>query len=189
MALITCPECKNLISDQASSCPQCGAPVDIQTKNEQNKSKKNGCINAIAIFALISFVLFIIGFVIDSHNKSNENLKRYEENALKVDSIAEAKTRDSINKINEIEEAAFKKTKAYKIQKKHPDWSKEDCKLLAKGKVWIGMHYDMLVYLRGKPNHINTSNYGNGNEYQCCWDNYTPSCFYMKSDDIIYSYN
>lgn len=27
MALITCPECRKEISDQASSCPNCGAPV------------------------------------------------------------------------------------------------------------------------------------------------------------------
>lgn len=27
MALITCPECGKEISDQASACPNCGAPV------------------------------------------------------------------------------------------------------------------------------------------------------------------
>lgn len=27
MALITCPECGKEISDQASVCPNCGAPV------------------------------------------------------------------------------------------------------------------------------------------------------------------
>lgn len=189
MALVICLECKNAISDKASSCPKCGAPVDLQKINEQNKSKKNGCLNTIAIFAFISFVLFFIGFVIDSNNKSKANLKAMEENSFKIDSIAQKKASDSINKINEIEDAAFKKTKAGKIHIKHPEWSKEDCIRLSKGKIWIGMHYDMLVYKMGKPNHINTSNYGNGNEYQCCWDEYKPSCFYMKEDRIIYSYN
>ena len=27
MALINCPECKNQVSDQARSCPQCGHPL------------------------------------------------------------------------------------------------------------------------------------------------------------------
>ena len=30
MSLITCPECKNQVSDRAKSCPHCGAPVEIQ---------------------------------------------------------------------------------------------------------------------------------------------------------------
>lgn len=28
MALITCPECQNVISDKASACVKCGAPVE-----------------------------------------------------------------------------------------------------------------------------------------------------------------
>lgn len=79
--------------------------------------------------------------------------------------------------------------KAKKIYAKHPNWSIDDCVNLAENQVWIGMEYDMLVYLRGKPNTVNTSNYGNGNEYQCCWDNFNPSCFYMGDDNIIRSYN
>jgi hypothetical protein len=47
----------------------------------------------------------------------------------------------------------------------------------------------MVVYLRGKPNTINTSNYGNGINYQFCFDNYKPSYFYSIEDQIITSYN
>lgn len=28
MALIACPECKNMISDRANACPHCGLPAE-----------------------------------------------------------------------------------------------------------------------------------------------------------------
>ena len=31
MALVQCPECKREISDQATSCPQCGAPIKVSS--------------------------------------------------------------------------------------------------------------------------------------------------------------
>ncbi len=52
------------------------------------------------------------------------------------------------------------------------------------------MTYSQLQYERGTPDHMNVSNYGNGNEYQWCWDNYTPSCFYDNNGDGRFdSYN
>jgi hypothetical protein len=107
---------------------------------------------------------------------------------------------DSANKVAEKEqkrkqkgvEAALKKKygmKFWKIHVKHPEWSLDLCKDLSDHKSWIGMTYEMLICSRGKPNTINTSNYGSGNNYQCCWDDWNPSCFYMGSDDIITSYN
>lgn len=81
------------------------------------------------------------------------------------------------------------KTKAGKLFLKHPEWSVQECKDLVDNRVWIGMTYDMLVCQRGKPNSVNTSNYGSGNQYQCCWHNWNPSCFYMGEDDIVTSYN
>jgi len=32
MALITCPDCGKEVSDRAPSCPQCGAPLQIESK-------------------------------------------------------------------------------------------------------------------------------------------------------------
>ena len=32
MSLIKCPECKKEISDKAKSCPNCGCPININTK-------------------------------------------------------------------------------------------------------------------------------------------------------------
>lgn len=92
---------------------------------------------------------------------------------------------------NEIaEENAFLKTKAGKIWKKHKDWSREDCARIAKGEIWIGMNIWMVVYMRGKPDSANPSNYGGKTHWQWCWHDHTPSCFYDNDDDnIIESYN
>ncbi len=88
------------------------------------------------------------------------------------------------------ESEAFNKTKAGRIKVKHPDWSREDCERLAKNRIWVGMGYDMLKYLRGLPNSANPSNYGSGTNWQWCWHDYTPSCFYdTNGDGKIDSYN
>jgi hypothetical protein len=92
-------------------------------------------------------------------------------------------------KSDSIDTAKWRKSKYGKIQKKHPAWTEAECTSVFKHEYWIGMSYDMLVYERGKPDHVNTSNYGKGNSYQCCWSDYNPSCFYMNEDYIITSYN
>src|SRR3989344_4925328 len=90
----------------------------------------------------------------------------------------------------EAELQAYYATPAGIICKSHPEWSEKECEALADRKIWIGMTYDMLVYLRGKPNSINPSNYGRGTQYQYCWHDYKPSCFYDRNeDDIMDAYN
>lgn len=115
-------------------------------------------------------------------------------NGLKISALAIKDSlnklrQDSINKANVLAQKKWDNSKAGKIMKKHPDWSKEECENIAKSRVWIGMSLDMLKYERGNPNHANPSNYGNGVRYQWCWENYTPSCFYGGEDLIITSYN
>jgi hypothetical protein len=52
------------------------------------------------------------------------------------------------------------------------------------------MTYKMLIYKRGLPNRANPSNYGQGNSWQWCWDDFNPSFFYDNNDDgIIDAYN
>ena len=97
--------------------------------------------------------------------------------------VAEAKYNDSV------ETAMFLKTKAGKIWKKHPDWTREECIEVSHNNIWIGMSYFHLIYMRGKPDNVNISNYGNGNQYQWCWYDYTPSYFYGGDDGIITSWN
>lgn len=186
MSLVKCTVCNQKISSLAEKCPNCGHPVNLLEINSKSKSdKKKGCLIIIVVILFLSIII--------SQSSNNDSLEdsnnSVDTSFVEIDSIQNKKTQDSINLIQEKEEAAFLKTKAGKIYKKHPDWSKDDCEKVAKNRVWIGMKYEMLIYERGKPNTINTSNYGYGNEYQCCWDDYTPRCFYMKEDNIIHSYN
>ena len=96
----------------------------------------------------------------------------------------------AIKKAEELaEQKAWDQSSAGQIYKAHPEWSKADCEKLANNKIWIGMTLSMLKYRRGLPNSSNPSNYGFGNEWQWCWKNYTPSCFYGNDDGIIDSYN
>jgi len=91
----------------------------------------------------------------------------------------------------EVELKASMGVKAWKLHKKHPEWSVDDCKSVAKGKIWIGMSTNMLMASYGsRPDSANPSNFGNGTRWQYCWHDYTPSCFYDDNDDgIIDSYN
>ena len=74
--------------------------------------------------------------------------------------------------------------------KAHPEWLPVDCDRIANGGIWIGMTYDMLVASLGRrPDSANLSNYGSRNQWQWCWHNHTPSCFYGGDDEIITSYN
>lgn len=134
------------------------------------------------IFQLLNYIYFEMK-VINCDLGQNENVFSWID--LKKDSINFAAKKNKLK----LEEDQFKKTKAGKIYLKHPNWSKNDCEKIANNEIWIGMEYEMLVYLRGRPNHVNTSNYGKGEEYQACWDNYDPGCFYFDETQIIKSYN
>ena len=37
MSLIACPECKKQVSNQASSCPHCGYPINAVQENKSNE--------------------------------------------------------------------------------------------------------------------------------------------------------
>lgn len=118
----------------------------------------------------------------DSIKRVRDHKKTISDSIYKVNQVR-------IEKENAIVQKKWDNSKAGKIQKKHPYWSEEDCRNLAERRYWIGMSYEMLIYLRGRPNHVNPSNYGDGVNYQWCWDDHTPSCFYGGSDGIITSYN
>ena len=60
------------------------------------------------------------------------------------------------------EQAAYENSKAGKLCKAHPTWIKEDCELIAKGKVHIGMTKEQAIAAWGNPGDINrtTSSFG-----------------------------
>lgn len=121
----------------------------------------------------------------DSAELRVEYVNKINEKMASLKNIEQEKTA----KLNLIEQKRWDKTKAGKIQKKHPSWSNEDCERLAERRIWIGMSIDMVKYLFGRPNRANPSNYGNGTHWQWCYDDYTPSCYYGGEDGIITSYN
>lgn len=119
---------------------------------------------------------------------SSKLLKKREEIEL-AENIREAEKRQKEIEKNIENRKVWENSKYGKLQKKHPEWTDEECMKVIDKKIWIGMTYEMLVFQRGKPNTINPSNYGSGIHYQFCWDDYTPSCFYSEEDQIISSYN
>lgn len=109
-----------------------------------------------------------------------EEKRKKAQEALKARAMAEQKA-----------QKVWKNSKAGKLCKKYPTWSTDDCQKTANEKIWIGMTYQMLIESYGsKPNHINPSNYGYRTQYQYCWSDITPSCFYDNNNDgIIDAYN
>lgn len=118
---------------------------------------------------------------VEQEQKKEAALKARQEAAQKAEEERKAKEL--------AEQKAWEQSKAGQICIKHPEWTKDDCINLADNKIWIGMSYDMLVFKRGKPNSANPSNYGSGTNWQWCWYDYTPSCFYGSDDGIVDSYN
>lgn len=80
-------------------------------------------------------------------------------------------------------------SEAGQICAQYSEWTKEECRRVADQKIWIGMQYEMLEYMFGQPDSTNKSNYGYGVEYQWCWHDKEPSCFYGGETGVIDSYN
>ena len=77
MALITCPECGQIISDKAAACPYCGLPLQLQTDAKKSTSTKKktkyGKIVFLSIWAIITAVSIVISvFSIYSYCKNDD---------------------------------------------------------------------------------------------------------------------
>lgn len=69
--------------------------------------------------------------------------------------------------MSDYERKAFLKTKAGRLWKKHNgDWSPEDCKSIARGKIRIGMDVTQVLAAWGHPDRVNTSTYSFGRHDQ-----------------------
>ncbi|TAL50096.1 hypothetical protein EPN81_03825 [Patescibacteria group bacterium] len=90
----------------------------------------------------------------------------------------------------EAEQRAWDESEAGKICAKYPSLTNEECVDASIGRYSIGMKKLVLFIERGAPDYSTPSNYGSGQQWQWCWTDYTPSCFYDRNDDgIIDSYN
>lgn len=92
MALIKCPECEKEISDQASTCPNCGCPVtktgmamfSEQTSYTPTKSKF-----PVVPVIVVAIIVILIGFAIYYINTKkpanvSEEMYSYGESAIKI---------------------------------------------------------------------------------------------------------
>lgn len=126
----------------------------------------------------------------EAERAERERIKAEAEAKKQAELEAQKKAEQERIAKEQAEQKAWESSKAGKLCKKYPTWSKEDCKNLADKKIWVGMSYEMLKEVRGLPNSANPSNYGNGTDWQWCWHDYTPSCFYDNNEDgLIDSYN
>lgn len=99
MAIITCPECGKEISDQATSCPNCGYPIKETTqinakKSNINLKKKLPVIILIGALVVIGIIIYI---VVGSPNKIKA--KTYDE-AIAL--LEEGKYEEANNLLNTI---------------------------------------------------------------------------------------
>jgi hypothetical protein len=55
MALIPCCECKRKVSEKASTCPKCGAPVgpSVEAFEKKKKGDRNGCIGCLGVVGVV----------------------------------------------------------------------------------------------------------------------------------------
>ena len=128
-----------------------------------------------------------------------DSVKHYQDsfdNTLEGKAIAAKERKILYN--DSVKNAIQEKKDSIAEAKKHAKYSKiiakfgcdeDNAELILRHRIWIGMTYEMLVYEFGRPNRINTSNYGSGNQYQAVWDDKEIECFYFKEDHIIYAYN
>lgn len=77
MALIKCKECNEQISDKASSCPKCGAPVNTRRKGP------SGCMMVFLIALGVTGMLVWISSL-DSHNKIESTVLASKEEANQI---------------------------------------------------------------------------------------------------------
>ena len=78
MALINCKECGKEVSDQAASCPHCGAPirVPVLSKVTAKPNGCNGCLAVLGVFIGLVIVTSVIGGLVNGGKKVSEVPKK-----------------------------------------------------------------------------------------------------------------
>lgn len=132
--------------------------------------------------------------LVSSNFKNFLSVEKYLTDSKKKAEEYEQQQITKSQELQKAEEQKFLNSKAGKIwqfcQKKNAVVTKSDCIKASENQIWIGMNIWLLVARRGNPSSVNPSNYGSGTQYQYCWWDYTPSCFYDENNDwLIEAYN
>jgi len=74
MTLIKCIECGKEVSDQAASCPHCGAPIQSSASNKtkSNPVSCNGCLAVFGVFIGLIFIGSVISNIANGGKKIPE---------------------------------------------------------------------------------------------------------------------
>ena len=101
MALIKCTECGKEISDKATTCPNCGAPIistaDSNREHSYNfekapkEKKKGSCLKTILIFFGVIIILGIVGSMLGG-SKESSNSEAISDSAAVDDTVEEDNT-------------------------------------------------------------------------------------------------
>lgn len=104
MALISCPDCRKPVSDQARSCPYCGCPVTVRVAQMQREEEEREAQMALQaqrrenvrmffVVAGIILAVFVVGSIINSCNQASAvrnlyNVDGYSQNVTPGDVTA-----------------------------------------------------------------------------------------------------
>lgn len=97
MALIQCPACGNMVSEQAGTCPHCGHPIAAANNNNNaqvpqrhvTKGNNNGTI--IGILGAIAAILAIVLIVVSGKGCTKAN-SDYSDSTSDIDSVSNTTT-------------------------------------------------------------------------------------------------
>lgn len=80
MVMIKCPECDNMVSDKAYSCPNCGYPMALKKDNRNQRTSLRTNRGLAKFFFLSLITLGIYGIVVMSHisNEINDIASKYD---------------------------------------------------------------------------------------------------------------
>jgi len=163
-----------------------------KVKSEKFKSEKNNILKQVQL-QMHNKTYKEISYICNEYADLNdEDLSTLCSQAIKEEREERKEERKRLAAQESAEREADIKTylgpKAWKIYKKYPHWSPDDCIRVSRGEYWIGMSRTMMVASLGKPNSAKPSNYGAGEQWQYCYTGF--QCFYdSNGDDIIDSYN
>jgi hypothetical protein len=80
----------------------------------------------------------------------------------------------------------WKVSRAGRLNRLYPSWSKTDCVRLVHDKIWLGMDIDMLVCEMGPPDYtLNQNSKYNQSIIEYHWNDYNPSIFKVYNNKLI----